>query len=327
MKRINVVSVLVLLVVLTFSSQAFAKNLKLLSAYQPNFIFNVGITDIFKKHVVEISGGKLKITQFGPDVVPTFEQFQPVQAGVFDINFTHATYHAGNMGLGILMDMTIADPDKRRSSGLFDYMDKEYSKVGIKLLGFNPVSPYHYITKNKLSGSTPSFKGLKLRSNPTLQSVVLALAGSPVTLAGGEVYTSLQKGVIDGAAWTLVGVKDFKWNEVANYMVRPTFGSISMMMMMNLKKFNALSKQEQEWIVEAGKRTELDSMAFFNSKIDAEIKYLESKGMGYTNMSAEDAEKVNVYFNQGLVKMSTKLVGATAAEKFEKMAAEKGMLQ
>lgn len=326
MKRINVISVLVLTIVLSFGTQAYAKNLKLLSAYQPNFIFNVGITDVFKKHLEEVSGGKLKITQFGPDVVPTFEQFQPVQAGVFDINFTHPTYHAGNMGLGILMDMTIADPIKRRESGLFDYMDKAYNKVGIKILGFNYVSPYHYITKEKLSGETPSFKGLKLRSNPTLQSVVLALAGSPVTLAGGEVYTALQKGVIDGAAWTLVGVKDFKWNEVANYMVRPTFGSISMMMMMNLKKFNALSPQEQAWVIEAGKKTELDSVKFFNERVDSEIKYLESKGMGYTQMSAEDAKNVNIYFNKGLVEMSHKLVG-NEAEAFEKLAADKGMLQ
>ena len=93
----------VLVVSLAFASNALATDLKLLSAYAPNFIFNVGITDNFKKNLAEMSGGKIKIQQFGPDVVPTFEQFQPTQSGVFDINFTHATYHAGNMGLGILM--------------------------------------------------------------------------------------------------------------------------------------------------------------------------------------------------------------------------------
>lgn len=314
------------LVSLALASSAFATKLKLLSAYQPNFIFNVGITDNFKKNLVEISGGKFKVQQFGPDVVPTFEQFQPTQAGVFDINFTHPTYHAGNMGLGILMDMTKFDPTKRRESGLFAAMDKAYNKKGIKVLAFCPVSPYHYITKNPLAGSSPSFQGLKLRSNPTLQNVVLELGGSPVTMAGGEVYTSLQKGVIDGAAWTLVGVKDFKWNEVANYMVRPTFGSITMLLMMNLDKYNSLSAEEKAWIDEAGKKTELDSLAFFGERIDREIKYLEGKGMGYTQMDAGDAKMVNNYFNDGLVKMSQKLVGDEALA-FKKMAEDKGMLQ
>ncbi len=327
MKRRNLMKLTVaLFVFLACASSAFATNLKLLSAYQPNFIFNVGITDLFKANLVEMSDGKIKIQQFGPDVVPTFEQFQPTQAGVFDINFTHATYHAGNMGLGILMDMTKFDPTMRRESGLFETMDKAYNKVGIKLVALPPVSPYHYITKNALTGKGASFQGLKLRSNPTLQNVVMELGGSPVTLAGGEVYTSLQKGVIDGAAWTLVGVKDFKWNEVADYMVRPTFGSITMMMMMNLDKYNSLTAEEKKWIDEAGKKTELDSLAFFNGKIDSEIKYLESKGMKYTQMNADDAKNVNLYFNDGLVKMSQKLVGDDALA-FKKMAEQKGMLQ
>lgn len=324
-KRLFGVSV-VLFVFLAVVSNAFATNLKLLSAYAPNFIFNVGITDNFKKNLVEMSGGKFKIQQFGPDVVPTFEQFQPTQAGVFDINFTHPTYHAGNMGLGILMDMTTFDPTKRRETGLFDAMDKAYNKQGLKIIAFAPVSPYHYITKEPLSGAKPSFQGLKLRSNPTLQNVVMELGGSPVTMAGGEVYTSLQKGVIDGAAWTLVGVKDFKWNEVANYMVRPTFGSITMLLMMNLEKYNSLSAEEKKWIDEAGKKTELDSLAFFNARVDDEIKYLEDKGMKYTQMNADDAKAVNNYFNDGLVKMSQKLVGDEALE-FHKLAEQKGMLQ
>lgn len=315
---------MILFVSVTFAAQAMATDLKLLAAYAPNFIFNVGITDIFKKNVKEISSGEIKIRQFGPDVVPTFEQFQPTQAGVFDINFTHATYHAGNMGLGILMDMTKFDPTKRRETGLFDAMDKAYNKIGIKIIAFPPVSPYHYITKKPLSGNTPSFKGLKLRSNPTLQNVVLKLGGSPVTMSGGNVYTSLQKGVIDGAAWTLVGVKDFKWNEVADYMVRPTFGSITMMIMMNLNKYNSLPAEERRWIDEAGKKTELDSLAFFNARVDSEIKYLENKGMKYTQMSSDDAKKVNVYFNSGLVEMSQKLVGNEAL-KFKKLVEQKRM--
>ena len=327
MKRHNFVKLTVtLFVFLACASSAFATNLKLLSAYQPNFIFNVGITDVFKANLVEVSGGKFKIQQFGPDVVPTFEQFEPTQAGVFDICFTHPTYHAGNMGLGILMDITKFDPTMRREAGLFDVMDKAYNKHGIKVIALPPVSPYHYLTKKALTGNKPSFKGLKLRSNPTLQNVVLELGGSPVTMSGGEVYTSLQKGVLDGAAWTLVGVKDFKWNEVADYMVRPTFGSITMMMMMNLDKYNSLSAEERQWIDEAGKKTELDSLAFFNGKIDSEIKYLESKGMKYTQMNADDAKKVNDYFNDGVINMSQKLVGDEAM-KFKKMAEQKGMLQ
>jgi TRAP-type C4-dicarboxylate transport system substrate-binding protein len=316
----------VLFTILAFASNGFAADMKLLSAFAPNFIFNIGATDNFKKNLVKNSGGKIKITQFGPDVIPTFEQFQPVQSGVFDFNFTHATYHAGTIGVGVAMDATIADPVKRRTSGLFDLLDKEYNKLGVKLVSLPPVAPYHFITKNPLSGQKSSLKGMKMRSNPSLQNTILALGGSPVTMAGGEVYTSLQKGVIDGAAWTLVGVKDFKWQEVAGYMVRPVFGSISMMITMNLQKYNALPPEQKKWIDEAGKQTELDSDAFFKKLIDEESKFLQSKGMKITNMNADDAKNVEKYWNKGLFDMAQKTSGASA-KAFENLASQKGMLR
>jgi TRAP-type C4-dicarboxylate transport system substrate-binding protein len=178
--------------------------------------------------------------------------------------------------------------------------------------------------KNALGGKSPSLQGMKMRSNPSLQNTILALGGSPVTLAGGEVYTSLQKGVIDGAAWTLVGVKDFKWQEVAGYMVRPTFGSISMMITMNLNKYNSLTPEERKWIDEAGKKTELDSDAFFKNLITEEFAFLKSAGMKETTMSPEDAKNVEKYWNEGLWKMAQQ-TNADAAKKFEAMVKQTGL--
>jgi len=266
----------------------------------------------------------MKVAFHGPDVIPTFEQFQPLQAGIFDLSFTHATYHAGTISVGVGMDATLADPTKRRESGLFDFLDKEYNKLGVKLVALTPVAPYHFITRNPLSGSKPSLAGLKMRSNPSLQNTILALGGSPVTMAGGDVYTSLQRGVIDGAAWTLVGVKDFKWQEVANYMVRPTFGSISMMIAMNLDKYNSLPPEQQRWIDEAGKKTELDSLEFFNNLVEEEIAFLQNQGMKVTNMHPEDKEQVEIYWNNGLWDMA-KQSSAAAGPKFRELAIEKGM--
>lgn len=314
-----------LLMVLAFATNSYAATeLKFLSAFAPNFIFNTGCTNNMVKNLEELSGGQFKIRQFGPDVIPTFEQFQPLQSGIFDLSFTHATYHAGTIGVGVGMDATIADPVKRRESGLFDFLDKEYNKLGVKLVALPPVAPYHFITRNPLGGQSPSLQGLKMRSNPSLQNTILALGGSPVTMAGGEVYTSLQKGVIDGAAWTLVGVKDFKWQEVAGYMVRPTFGSISMMITMNLAKYNSLTPEQRKWVDEAGRKTELDSDAFFKKLIEEEFAFLKSKGMKETVMNSEDAKNVEKFWNDGLWKMAQQTSG-DAGKKFQELAMQKGM--
>jgi TRAP-type C4-dicarboxylate transport system substrate-binding protein len=109
-------------------------------------------------------------------------------------------------------------------------------------------------------------------------------------------------------------------------MVRPVFGSISMMITMNLKKYNSLTADEKKWVDEAGKQTELDSDAFFKKLIDEEIKFLQGKGMKVTNMNADDAKNVEKYWNKGLFDMAQKTSGASA-KVFQDLATQKGMLR
>jgi TRAP-type C4-dicarboxylate transport system substrate-binding protein len=109
-------------------------------------------------------------------------------------------------------------------------------------------------------------------------------------------------------------------------MVRPVFGSISMMITMNLKKYNSLPPEQRKWIDEAGKQTELDSDAFFKKMIDGEMAFLKSKGMKVTNMNADDAKNVEKYWNEGLFKMAEQTSGASA-KTFQQLAVKKGMLR
>lgn len=304
----------VLVSVLAFASNACAENFKMLTAWAPNYVFNTGVLPSFMKNLEESSKGEIKISTFGPDVVPTFEQLQPVQSGIFDLAHTYSAYHMGSIAVGVSMDATTADPVKRRESGLFAAIDKEYNKIGVKLISYPPLTPYHFITRDSLDGTKPSLQGRKLRSIPSLQNLIQNLGGSPVTMPGGDVYTSLQKGVIDGAPWTQVGVKDFKWYEVADYMVTPSFGYVSTMILMNLKKYNALSPQKKKWLDDAGKKTEIEAQAYFSGLIKDEIAFLKANGMKETRMNADDAKNIEKYWNDGLWSMAKATSGAAGQE-------------
>lgn len=312
------------LLFLLFSSNALCAQFKLLSAWAPNYPFTVGAVTSFEKNLAELSGGKMKISILGPDVVPTFEQLQPVQSGIFDMAYTYSAYHSGTTPIAIGMDATPADPAKRREAGLFDYVDKEYNKLGLKLVSFPPLTPYQFVTRNPLRGTKPSMQGLKLRSIPSLQNLIMNLGGSPVTMAGGEIYTSLQRGVIDGAPWTQVGAKDFKLNEVANYLVEPHFGYVSTMILMNLKKYNALPAEQKKWIDEAGRKTELDSLEYFKKQIADENAYLKAQGMKVTEMHPDDAANIEKFWNDGLWEIAKSTTGE-AGKQFHDLAVKTGM--
>ena len=85
-----------------------------------------------------------------------------------------------------------------------------------------------------------------------------------MVIPGGQVYSALEKGVVDGACWPTVGPLDLKWPEVTKFYVRPSFGVSTLLILANLNKFKALSKAEQDALLEAGKKLELEIYAKFD---------------------------------------------------------------
>ena len=192
-----------------------------------------------------------------PDAVPPLQQFEPVRSGVFDILFTHPAYHAGVSTLGIAIDGTKADPAKRRKSGVFEFVDQHYAKMGLRLVALPLMGskPFRYYLKKPITGE-PALKGRKIRGTVSYHPMIKALGGSPVVMGGGAIYAAMQKSVIDGAAYATLGAKDFKWHEVVDYLVEPEFGSASLIYLANADTWKGLSKEARGAITRAAIRLE-----------------------------------------------------------------------
>jgi TRAP-type C4-dicarboxylate transport system substrate-binding protein len=76
--------------------------------------------------------------------------------------------------------------------------------------------------------------------------MIRGLGGAPVRLALGEVYSALDKGVIDGIMMMAIGALDYKWYEVVKYMVRPIFGEVVCPILVNLNSWKNLPKDLQD---------------------------------------------------------------------------------
>jgi len=309
----------------TLGSSAQAEELKMLISFPESLVFTQEIGLPFAKLIEEESGGKLTVTITYPDAVPPLEQFEPVQSGVFDMLFTHPAYHAGVTTLGIALDGTKADPKKRRDSGVLDFVDQFYNKMGLRVVGAPPMgsSPFRFYVKEPLSGS-PSFDGRKIRGTVSYHPVIEALGGTGVVMGGGDVYSSLQKGVIDGAVFATPGAEDLKWNEVADYYVDQEFGSASLYYMMNSDSWDALSEDSQAAIKRAAIRMENEAIARMDVLAAKEKESLKKLGMKATSFSASEAEKLNTQWSQGVWAIGMK--GAPeATTELRKIAREAGL--
>jgi len=69
-------------------------------------------------------------------------------------------------------------------------------------------------------------------------------AVGPDVIAPTDVYTALEKGVVDGVAFPSVGIVDMKWSEVAKYYMQPFFGISTLEIFMNQNAFNRLSADD-----------------------------------------------------------------------------------
>ena len=298
---------------------AQTKTIKLLSSWDRTTYAAYEAVAAFQEQLKTISGGKLELDVKGPETVPPFQQIQPVSAGVFDMLFTHGVYHAGSKGLTLVADAIAPDHEKRRASGVIDYFDKYYQKhnkltmVGLSIMGTNG---YAFVSRDAL---TPDgdVKGRKIRGTQSYFGVIKALGGVPVVLPPSEVYSALEKGVVDGAAWPASGILSMKWYEVAKYRLRPSFGTSNEPFFFNMAAWAKLTDQERGWIRIAARATETYMIKQGDVTLAREDAELDKLGMKVIQFSPEKAAMLKRTWNASLWEVADQCCADGAKELHE----------
>ena len=298
-----------------FSSEVEAQELNMLAGYPSNFAWYREIGPSFIEMVEEMSEGSIQINVQGPDVVPTFEQLQPVQAGAFDLLFTHPAYHSGTTAVGLAIDAIDVDPVKRHEEGIIEYIDQHYQERGLKLISAPSTGTkgFRFYLREPITGE-PGLEGRRIRGTVSYQSMIEELGGAQVNMPVTDIYTALQRGVIDGAAWGLTGASDLQWHEIIEYMTDPEFGQVGVMIFMNLDRWNALDSDAQEVLIEAGKQIEIDSVAHFDALQEKEEDFLIENGMQITSFSQSESDNHERLWAEGVWKVAEEQSGDDARQ-------------
>jgi TRAP-type transport system periplasmic protein len=304
---------------------AQTRELRALSGFAPNLAFSREIIRVYLDNVQKTSNGAFTSKLSGPEVVPFADQFQPAAAGAFDLLFTHPAYHSGTTAIGLAMDAIEPDAAKRRSSGVFDFVDRHYNKLGLKVVAITATGSkgFQFVSRQPIKGPN-GLAGMKVRATVSYHPMIKTLGGSPVVMGAGEVYSALEKGVIDAAAWGLTGAADFKWNEVAKYLARPTFGQASLFTFMNLKAWNALAPVQQKLMADEAIKLEAFTVKRFDELASEEFAELKKRGMQETAFAPNDASRLESLWAQGVWEVARAKNGADAEQMYA--LAKKGSL-
>ncbi len=181
---------------------------KLVTTWPANFpVFQEGV-ERFAEDVKTMSNGRLNIQVFaGGQLIPPLGVFDAVTQGSAEMGHGAAYYWSGKIPAAQFMTTV---PFGMTATGVNAWMyggdgqklwDEIYAPFNLKAFPMANTSAQMGGWFNKKINSTADLKGLKMRI-PGLGGKVLSKAGgNPVLMAGGEIYTALERNTIDATEW------------------------------------------------------------------------------------------------------------------------------
>ena len=162
----------------------------------------------FARRVNEASGGRLRIKVFGAgEIVPAFEVFDAVSRGVAEAGHGASYYWKGKIPAAVFYTAVPFGMTAQEAHGWLHYggglelWRELYAPFGVVPFAGGSTGVQMAGWFNIRLTTREDLDGLKMRIPGLAGEVFDAAGGSAVRIAGGEVYTSMQTGVIDAVEW------------------------------------------------------------------------------------------------------------------------------
>jgi|CZCB01.1.fsa_nt_gi TRAP-type C4-dicarboxylate transport system substrate-binding protein len=191
-----------------------------------------------------------------------------------------------DLGLKERMEWQVRVLNELQTAGLLKEFD------GFKVIFWSPVEPSILFFRNKKVTTLEELEGMRIRVNIAAQKLVVEkLGATPVAIDTSELYSSVERGLVDGVAITSVPLETWKLGELVKYGVDYGVGGGMMVGLMKEERWNSLPEDirtvmdelnaelQNAWVCWQAQRGE-----------QARKKFVEGGGEIY-KLSAEEAAR------------------------------------
>ncbi|MET0311444.1 MAG: TRAP transporter substrate-binding protein DctP [Burkholderiaceae bacterium] len=230
------------------AAQAQEVTLRLVSAFAENGIYVQRLQPWIAKVNAE-GKGVLQINFIGgPKAIPPFEAGNAVKTGVVDMALNTGAFYTNVMPEADFLKLTQLPVAEQRRNGAFDAINKVWNEKGNMqyLARMVENQPFHIYTNKKVD--KPDLAGQKIRITPVYRDFFQALNANVITTPPGEVYTALERGVVDGYGWPIGGIFDLNWHEKTKYRIDPGFYDAEVSLIMNLPAYRKLTEPQRAYL-------------------------------------------------------------------------------
>lgn len=174
----------------------------------------------------------------------------------------------------------------------------------VKGLGYFDAGSRSFYTSGKKVTSPSDLNGLKIRvmNSDSAVDMVNTIGGSATPVSWGELYTSLQQGIVDGAENNPPTFYYSKHYEVSEYYLLDEHTSIPDVIIIGTHMWNSLNTQEQAWLSEAMKKA-----TAYQRKLWAESTQMSLQKVKDAGVKVIQADKT--LFQQSVIPLYDELKG------------------
>lgn len=249
------------------------------------------------KRIARASGGTIDIKHNEPNaLVPVLQSFDAVSQGSIDMAWSTAGFWSGKDTTFNFFGSIPYGPGVGEYLAWLDYgggkqlMAEMYGKYGIHALTCGMAPPEGSGWFRKEIKTLDDLKGLKMRFLGLGAKAMAKLGVATQLIAPGEIYQALQLGTIDAAEFS-TPVQDLKlgFYQVAKFYYLPGWHqqSTALELLVNKKKWDALSDSHKAIIEQACGETIRQSVAYGESAQFGALKEMQAKGVQVKTWSPE----------------------------------------
>ena len=252
----------------------------------------------FADKVEERTNGRIRVDIFpNGQLGSENENMEQLMAGVISMTKVSApglaTYNEAyhTFGLPYIFDDTedfyhVMDSEQMRDFFLSSEDD------GFVTLTYYTSGARSFYTKDKAIRTPEDLKGVKIRVQDmkSQTDMLKALGGIPVAMSYGDVYSSLQTGIIDGTENNETALTTGKHGEICKVFSEDQHAMIPDVMVMSAKVWNTISPEDQQIILEAAyESTDSHKIAWDQAIQEAILEATEEMGVTFVTDVDKDA--------------------------------------
>jgi TRAP-type C4-dicarboxylate transport system substrate-binding protein len=224
--------------------------LRVVSAFPENTLY-VTRLQTWIEHLNAEGKGVLQINFIGgPKAIPTFEVGNAVRTGVVDMAMSTGAFYTNVFPESDALKLTQMPVAEQRKNGAFEYINKVWNERGnmVYLARIVEHQPFHLYLTKKIDKA--DLTGLKIRVTPVYRDFFTALGATVMQTPPGEVYTALERGVVDGYGWPIGGIFDLNWQEKTKFRVDPGFYDAEVSLIVNQDAWKKLAPHQRQFLTE-----------------------------------------------------------------------------